>query len=80
MSVHITDTAMTSNVTEHHAVLTPDGWTVTWLPHRVLNRNEVITAMTLAEIYASNPPADSKWWRAARSFERELDLDERDRP
>jgi hypothetical protein len=34
MSVHITDTAMTSTVTEHHAVLTPDGWTVTWLPHR----------------------------------------------
>jgi hypothetical protein len=80
VSVHITDTAMTSSVTEHCAELTPEGWTVTWLPGRVLNRNEVITAMTLVEIYANNPPAGSKWWKAARSFERELGIDERDRP
>jgi hypothetical protein len=80
MSVRPTDTAMTSTVTEHHATRTPEGWVVSWLPGRVLDRSGAITAMTLAEIYATNPPADSKWWRAARSFERELGLDERDRP
>jgi len=79
MSVRITDTEMTSDVTEHRADATPEGWTATLLLGRFLDRNAAITAMTLAEIYATDPPPDSKLWIHARSWERELGLDGQDR-
>ncbi|MEC3975933.1 hypothetical protein [Amycolatopsis sp. H20-H5] len=80
MSIHICESEMTSSRTEHRATATEDGWHVSWLPGRVLDRNSAITAMTLVEIYADNPPKHSKWWLAALNFEQELGLDERDRP
>ncbi|NED95848.1 hypothetical protein G1H11_11050 [Phytoactinopolyspora alkaliphila] len=49
---------MTSDVTTHTATrLDCDGdlWEVTWLPDRVLSRNEAITAVTFAETVASVP-------------------------
>jgi hypothetical protein len=75
MSVRITETEMVSTVTEHRAIATSDGWTVTLLPGVYLGRNSAITAMSLAEIYATNPPADSALWVNARSWEQELGID-----
>jgi hypothetical protein len=56
MAIRVTETAMTSDETGHNAGWWPnspangDGaWVVSWLPHRLLTRNEAMTAMTLAE-------------------------------
>ncbi|MEU3624101.1 hypothetical protein BS329_32865 [Amycolatopsis coloradensis] len=75
MSVRITETEMMSTVTEHRAIATSDGWTVTLIPFVYFDRNSAITAMSLAEIYATNPPADSALWVHARDWERELGID-----
>lgn len=53
MNIKITDEAMTSDTTPHSTRPDGDGWAVTWLPGRVLNRNQAITAMVLAETVAS---------------------------
>jgi hypothetical protein len=51
MALTITDTAMHSTDTPHTARWAGDGWTVSWLPpERALNRNEAVTAMTIAEV------------------------------
>jgi hypothetical protein len=42
------DTA-TSTHTDHTATNHGDHWTVTWLPGRLLDQNQAITAMLLAE-------------------------------
>lgn len=57
MSLKITDTAMTSDITTHVATAwpvpdQPDTWTVTWLAGRKLVQNEAVTAMTIAETVA----------------------------
>jgi len=51
MTLTITDTAMTSDQTPHTARHTPsqNGWQVSWLPGRTLDRNTAITAMILAD-------------------------------
>lgn len=49
MSIRITDEDMHSTATRHAARLAEGGWTVTWLPGRMLTRNQAITAMTIAE-------------------------------
>lgn len=49
MTLKIEDTEITSPDTQHLAVrksLTE--WRVTWLPHKLLTRNQAITAMTIA--------------------------------
>ena len=43
---------MTSDTTPHRARTDGDGWAVTWLPGRVLTRNQATTAMVLAETVA----------------------------
>ena len=51
MTVTINDTTMTSDQTAHTARLASGRqhlWEVSWLPGRALDRNSVITAMTLA--------------------------------
>lgn len=58
----ITGTKMTSDVTRHTAAVKPGAtveggpaaWTVTWLPGRLLTRNQAITAMTIAEVVAEH--------------------------
>lgn len=54
--MRITDTLMSSDLTGHSARWSPDAaadgqgaWIVSWLPSRLLTRNQAITAMTLAE-------------------------------
>ncbi|WP_129668560.1 hypothetical protein [Phytoactinopolyspora endophytica] len=50
MSIRITDESMTSDITRHEALrVYGDVWGVSWLPGRQLDRNQAITAMTLAE-------------------------------
>jgi hypothetical protein len=43
---------MTSDTTPHSARAEGEGWAVTWLPGRVLTRNQATTAMVLAETVA----------------------------
>ncbi|MGH3860902.1 hypothetical protein [Actinokineospora sp.] len=55
--MRITDDAMISDRTRHEAHTVRSGetygpWTVSWLPERFINRNQAITAMTLAETVA----------------------------
>lgn len=58
MSIRITDEAMTSDTPPHSARAEGDGWAVTWLPGRVLTRNQATTAMLLAETVASGGVGD----------------------
>lgn len=52
MSTRITDATMTSDLTRHDARRVEGGWEVSWLPGRVLDRDQAITGMTLAETVA----------------------------
>jgi hypothetical protein len=61
MAITITDDRMTSDQTCHTAwssqYAAADGrgaWIVSWLPLRLLDRNQAITAMTLAEWVATH--------------------------
>jgi len=76
MSTRITDTAMSSTSTDHTARRThPTGqWRVSWLPHRLLTRNEAVTAMTIAEVVASRPAPENRIWSAVAAWAAELDL------
>ena len=76
MSTRITDTAMSSTSTDHTARRThPTGqWRVSWLPRRLLTRNEAVTAMTIAEVVASRPARGNRIWSAVATMAAELDL------
>jgi hypothetical protein len=54
MTLTINDTTMTSDQSTHTARHSPErnGWEVTWLPDRTLDRNTAITAMILADAAA----------------------------
>jgi hypothetical protein len=51
MTLTINDITMTSDQTGHTARHEPsqNGWEVSWLPGRVLDRNSAITAMVIAD-------------------------------
>jgi hypothetical protein len=56
MGTEITDHAMTSDTTRHSARWSADAaadgrgaWIVSWLPTRLLSRNQAVSAMKLAE-------------------------------
>lgn len=74
MSTRITDTAMSSTSTAHTARRTGNRWTVSWLPGRTLDRNQAVTAMTIAEVVASRPAPDNRIWSAVTAWAAELDL------
>lgn len=65
MSIRITDEPMTSDTTPDSARAHGDGWALTWLPGRVLTRNQAITAMVLAETVAGGvgDHTDKRWPR-----------------
>lgn len=53
MTLTITDEALTSDATRHPDPVPGErGWVVSWMPERVLSRNQAITAMTIAEAVA----------------------------
>lgn len=78
MTTTTTDTLMTSNATPHTARWRPDAaadgqgaWVVSWLPLRLLTRDQAVTAMTLAEVVATEDVSADPWrlhvqgWAAA---------------
>jgi hypothetical protein len=49
MALHINDDSMPLDDSGHTARKIGDGWVVSWLPRRVLSRDQAISGMTLAE-------------------------------
>jgi hypothetical protein len=73
----ISDNTMTSDQSPHIAQHSPDrnGWEVSWLPGRILDRNTTITAMTLADIAAEGDLHDRhRLWPHIQSWAGELGL------
>lgn len=74
---------MTSDLTPHtaaysqHAGANGQGaWIVSWLPMRLLDRNQTITALTLAEVVATQDLSpDSPWWLVLDEWSGELFVD-----
>ena len=60
MSLAITEIAMTSTQIPHAArARDGGGWEVSWLPGRILTRNQAVTAMTIAETAATRDLTDN---------------------
>jgi hypothetical protein len=77
MALTILDDLMSSDRTTHAARAIPgQGWEVSWLPGRRLDRNSAITAMVLADILgpADLHPAD-RLWVPIEGWAQELGLD-----
>ncbi len=74
--ITITDTSMSSPVTPHAATATGGGWKVSWLPGRTLDRNQAVTAMTIADMVGSKgvPRADDPIWLHLDGWAAELGL------
>jgi hypothetical protein len=84
--VKISDSEMTSDQTRHTAVVVPGAvieggptaWSVSWLPGRLLLRNQAITAMTIAEMVVERAhilaDASSKLWWHMDGWAAELGL------
>jgi hypothetical protein len=64
----ITEDEMFSDTTRHRAAVQhgaivsggPTAWAVTWLPGRLLTRNQAITAMTIAELSRDDRLTDNQ--------------------
>jgi hypothetical protein len=67
---------MSSAATPHTAAATGGGWTVSWLPGRTLDRNQAITAMTIADMVGGGgvPRADDAIWLHLDGWAAELGL------
>ncbi|HZN71534.1 MAG TPA: hypothetical protein VFC00_07610 [Micromonosporaceae bacterium] len=75
MGVHIGATAMTGATTRHHAEAAPGEWRVTWLPDRLLTRNQAVTAMVLAEaVAATTVTSEHRLWPHIDAWAAELGL------
>jgi hypothetical protein len=78
VSLKITDTEMTSDLSPHFAtvLVAPGRWLVSWLPVRILSRNEAVTAMTLAETIGAHEDMGPthRLWPFVTSWAGELGL------
>jgi hypothetical protein len=77
MTLTINDTTMTSDQSAHTARHSPDqnGWEVSWLPGRILDRNTAITAMVLADAAsACGLHAGHRLWPHIKGWAGELGL------
>jgi hypothetical protein len=77
MTLTINDTIMTSDQTPHTARQTPsqNGWHVSWLPGRTLDRNSAITAMVLADTSADDRVREGhRLWPHIQGWAAELGL------
>jgi len=74
--IRITDTHMTSPDTPHTAAAIGGGWEVTWLPGRTLDRNQAITAMTIADTVGGRGVglSDDPTWSFLDNWAAELGL------
>jgi hypothetical protein len=82
VTLTIADTLITSDVTDARAELRPDAtadrgryggnaWVVSWIPERLFDRNQAITAMTLAERVSAGAAED---WPFIEGWAAELGL------
>jgi hypothetical protein len=77
VTLTINDSSMTSDRTAHIARHTPDrnGWDVSWLPGRTLDRNTAITGMVLADTAAEPGLHEGhRLWPHIQSWAQELGL------
>ena len=77
MTLTINDTTMTSDQTTHSARQGPsrNGWQVSWLPGRTLDRNSAITAMILADTAADERVREGhRLWPHIQGWAAELGL------
>jgi hypothetical protein len=77
MTLTITDFLMTSDATDHVAAGNAEGWGVSWWPGKRLDRNQAVTAMTLAELVGDDWKPEYMETAAgvlARTFAGELGL------
>ena len=77
MTLTINDTTMTSDQTPHTARHAPNqnGWQVSWLPGRTLDRNRAITAMILADTAADEQVREGhQLWPHIQGWAAELGL------
>ena len=58
MSLTITEGLMQSDLTDHTCMYVDGRWRASWLPDRILDRNQAITAMTIAEEVDRGRPHD----------------------
>lgn len=74
--ITITDTSMTSPATPHTATATGQGWKVSWLPGRILTRDQATTAMVIANLVGCRgvPRADDPIWLHLDCWAAELRL------
>ena len=83
MATSITNLKITSDETEHTATCVDthlETWTLSWLPGRMITRNQAITGMTLAEavakIHADGASIDHthRMWPFIENWASALDL------
>ena len=76
MTLTINDATMTSDRTAHTGRQSHSGhgWEVSWLPGQVLDRNTVITAMTLADTAEPGLHEGHRLWPHIQSWATELGL------
>ena len=77
MTLTISDTTMSSDQTTHTARQEPsqNGWEVTWLPGKTLDRNSAITAMVLADTTADESVREGhRLWPHIQGWAAELGL------
>lgn len=84
MSVVIRETSMVGDITAHHAerivdeaapYVDAEHWRVSWLPGRVLTRDQAVTAMVLAEVvWREELRPESRWWGFIDKWAGELEL------
>jgi hypothetical protein len=79
MGLTITGDHISGDHTGHTArlvlVTEDDGWIVSWLPGRLLDRNRAITAMVLADIAGAGiPQAGNRLWPHIEGWAAELGL------
>lgn len=58
MTLEPTDWLITSDITPETAHYTGDGWILSWLPGRLLTREQAITGMVLDETLSDPDPED----------------------
>ena len=76
MALSITETDMFCDVSQHSAMkLESADWSVSWLPGWLLDRNQAITAMTIAEMVSTEEfTSDNPMWTQLEDWASELGM------
>jgi hypothetical protein len=74
VNLWITPDVMVSEDTEHTATRVEGGWELSWLPGRVLTRQQGVTGMVVAEIVADGLGRDTRRWALLSGLAAQLGL------